>query len=229
MHESSTSPPSLYHSPPPGDEGGRESSTSESTPLNTPTVAEEPYPSSKRERDLYFSWHKKQNFQHSNSQVRGAAFESSEPLFEDAGDFELFPESPPTFQRFNMATTFEQRNILADQADALPPRLSSSSPRNQTSTLTSALHAQLQSDGVPQHMPDNGNVQHYMNMPEAGRLSVSGRNDSISNMFGTSNYGSGARPISMKDRNRRESNTGGSFMGNGMSWGGISVGSLRDE
>jgi transcription factor SFP1 len=52
----------------------------------------------------------------------------------------------------------------------------------------------------------------------------------MSNIFGSSYYnGTGAKPISVKDRNRRESNTAGSFM-NGMSWGGISVGSwVRDE
>jgi transcription factor SFP1 len=55
------------------------------------------------------------------------------------------------------------------------------------------------------------------------------RNPSIS-MLGSSFYGNGARPISMKDRPRRESNNGmGSFAG-GMSWGGVSVGSwIRDE
>jgi transcription factor SFP1 len=49
-------------------------------------------------------------------------------------------------------------------------------------------------------------------------------------MLGSSFYGNGARPISMKDRPRRESNNGmGSFAG-GMSWGGVSVGSwIRDE
>jgi transcription factor SFP1 len=54
------------------------------------------------------------------------------------------------------------------------------------------------------------------------------RHPSIS-MLGSSFYGSGARPISMKDRPRRESNQMGSFAG-GISWGGVSVGSwIRDE
>jgi transcription factor SFP1 len=47
--------------------------------------------------------------------------------------------------------------------------------------------------------------------------------------LGGSFYGSGARPISMKDRPRRESNTMNSLV-NGLSWGGVSVGSwIRDE
>jgi transcription factor SFP1 len=228
MQESSQSPPpSLYYSPSVSDDRGRESSTSESTPLSTPTVAEAPWPApAKRERDLYFSWHKKQDTPKRNSNpVLGSdwhfAPDPCEPLFEDEGDhaFPLFPDSPPTFEKRKMATSAVPIDI------SLPPRLSSSqSPRNQTSNLTSALQ---EAGAAGQHVPDFNNIQH-MGVPDPGRLSVSGRHDSISNMFGSSYYGSGARPISMKDRQRRESNTGGSFMG-GMSWGGISVGSLRDE
>lgn len=231
MHDSSLSPPALYHSPLSGDEGGREPSTSESTPLHTPkTVAAElhqPVKQQQRARDLYFAWHKKQELPRRDDAVFLSEADwdrPGQPLFES--DFSLFPDSPPTFEKRNMGTTFEQRNTDAIDIN-LPPRLSNSqSPRNQTSTLT----AQLEQAGASgQHVPEN-NMQ-YMGVPEPGRLSVSGRHDSMSNMFGggSSYYGSGARPISMKDRQRRESNTGGgSFMG-GMSWGGISVGSLRDE
>lgn len=228
--QSQSPTPSLYWSPSvTGDDRSRESSTSASTPLHTPTVAEAPWPAAaKKQKDLYFSWHKKQDAaKRSSNPVLGADWhfvhDPSEPLFEDGGDaaFPLFPAgSPPTFGQRKMATSAPPIDI------SLPPRLSSSqSPRNQTSNLTSALQ---EAGASGQHVPDTSNTQ-YMGVPDPGRLSVSGRHDSISNMFGSSYYGSGARPISMKDCQRRESNTGGSFMGNGMSWGGISVGSLRDE
>jgi len=226
MHDSSLSPPALSHSPLSGDEGGGEPSTSESTPLHTPkSVAAELHQPAKRERDLYFSWHRKQYASGRNDPSFPAPdWEHSEPLFES--DFSLFPDPAPAFEKLNMGTTVEQRGgNSTDGIDInLPPRLSNSqSPRNQTSTLTAALE---QAGASGQHVPDNSQ---YMGVPEPGRLSVSGRHDSISNMFGSSYLGSGARPISVKDRQRRESNTGGSFMGNGMSWGGISVGSLRDD
>lgn len=49
-------------------------------------------------------------------------------------------------------------------------------------------------------------------------------------MLGTSYYGSGARPISFRDGNRRESNALASSLIGGMSWGGLSVGSfIRDD
>jgi transcription factor SFP1 len=229
MQESSTSPPpSLYYSPSISDDRGRESSTSENTPLSTPTVASVPWPApaKQKERDLYFCWHKKQDQPKRNSNpVLGSdwqfASNPAEPLFEDDRDcdFPLFPDSPPVFAKRTMAASAAPIDI------SLPPRISKSqSPRNQTSNLTSALQ---EAGATGHHVPDMNNVQH-LGAPDPGRLSVSGRHDSISNMFGSSYYGSGARPISMKDRQRRESNTGGSFM-NGMSWGGISVGSLRDE
>jgi transcription factor SFP1 len=60
-------------------------------------------------------------------------------------------------------------------------------------------------------------------------MSITTRDDSLSNVLDASYQGMGARPIMVKDRPRRESNNTGSFMG-GMSWGGISVGSwVRDE
>ena len=56
-----------------------------------------------------------------------------------------------------------------------------------------------------------------------------GRQDSASNGMPSSYYGSGARQIPGRaERSRRES-AAGSFA-NGMSWGGVSVGSwVRDE
>lgn len=108
---------------------------------------------------------------------------------------------------------------LDGPVDISTVRQNSTSPRNQTSTLSAALQgAAAQPIATPTSAPRSGNE---------GRLSVGGRQDSISHVG--SYYGTGARPISMKDRPRRESTTAGSLL-NGMSWGGVSVGSwIRDE
>lgn len=113
----------------------------------------------------------------------------------------------------------------ASPIDIAPPRFNSQSPQNQPSNLTFAL----QNAGVGR---DVGNTPNHPTMDEnflSHRPSIGGRHGSISNALGSSFYGNGAKPISMKDRPRRESNTMGSFA-NGMSWGGVSVGSwIRDE
>jgi transcription factor SFP1 len=229
MQESSqTPPPPLYYSPTVSDRG--RDSTSENTPVHTPTTGEAPWPTPfgppKREKDLYFSWHRKPSgAKHQSNPLLGSDWhftpDSEELLFEDDGDsaFPLFPDSPPRLDSFKMASSALPIDI------SLPPRLNSQSPRNQTSNLTFALQEAAATGQHASEIPNSGQLV----APESGRLSVSGRHDSISNAFGTSYYGSGARPISVKERQRRESNTGGSFMG-GMSWGGISVGSwVRDE
>jgi transcription factor SFP1 len=94
-----------------------------------------------------------------------------------------------------------------------------SSPRSQASNLTFAL----QGAGVPQNTP-------YIATSSSGegsRLGLGTHRESLSSGIGT-HYGLGARPIQMKDRQRRESNTGS--LVNGLSWGGLSVGSwIRDE
>jgi transcription factor SFP1 len=111
-----------------------------------------------------------------------------------------------------------------------PPRYGSNSPQNQTSNLTSALReaeANRDFSQTPNQLDPNGHGNGFQFRD--GRPSMSERHSSISNMLGTSFYGSGARPISMRDRGRRESTNMGSFNG-GMSWGGVSVGSwIRDE
>lgn len=109
-----------------------------------------------------------------------------------------------------------------------PPRFGSNSPQNQTSNLTSALReaeAQRDLSQTPNQLHPNG-----VDFNNSGRPSMNERNPSIS-MLGSSFYGNSAsRPISMRDRGRRESNNHmGSFAG-GMSWGGVSVGSwIRDD
>lgn len=226
MQSTQSTPPALYYSPPvTGDDRSRESSASESTP-HTPVTFEAPYyPVSKNEKQR-FGLSKKPVFPKRNSNFLLGSdwnfdYDPSEPLFEDEGDANL-----PLFAGGSPLLTSQGRKMAEAIDISLPPRITSSqSPRNQQSNLTSALQ---EAGASGQNVPEMGNMQ-YMGVPEPGRLSVSGRHDSMSNMFGSSYYGSGARPIATRDRPRRESNTGGgSFMG-GMSWGGISVGSLRDE
>ncbi|KAJ4292720.1 Transcriptional regulator of ribosomal biogenesis proteins [Kalmusia sp. IMI 367209] len=102
---------------------------------------------------------------------------------------------------------------------ATPPAL-----RNQTSNLTSALREA----GASRDLGATSHHQNGVNGTDFQRPSLGGRHDSISGLGG-SFYGSGARPISMKDRPRRESNTMNSLV-NGLSWGGVSVGSwIRDD
>lgn len=116
----------------------------------------------------------------------------------------------------------------ASPIDIAAPRFHSASPQNQTSNLTFALREAGAIHDAQNQTPSQQNApqNEYLD----ARPSLGGRHGSISNGLGGSFYGSGARPISMKDRGRRESNNmGGSFAG-GMSWGGLSVGSmLRDE
>lgn len=114
---------------------------------------------------------------------------------------------------------------------ATSPRFGSNSPQNQTSNLTSALReAAASRDNSNTTTPSNSNHPTPAATTDVHqRPSLSVHRDSLSNGLGGSFYGSGARPISMKDRPRRESNNMGSLH-NGLSWGGVSVGSwIRDE
>jgi transcription factor SFP1 len=206
-----TSPPPLSHSP-------RES-TAASTPISTP-VQQPALPHFGRTKDpsasasLSHTWHRKPH------ELVARHLPDSDVLFEDAGDcsFSLFPESPQQHSALHaMAQTAAPMDFQA------PPRFGSNSPQNQTSNLTSALReaeANRDSSATPSQLNPNG--------LDFQRPGMGERHPSIS-MLGSSFYGSGARPISMKDRPRRESNQMGSFAG-GISWGGVSVGSwIRDE
>jgi transcription factor SFP1 len=236
--ESSQTPPPLYYSPTVSNKGR---DTSESTPVATPVEA----PSShtfgqpRKEKHLFFSWRKRAGGAQPQQQPDDDLFSGDawllppgDPLFEDddigdEAEFPLFPDSEPHHvQQPSNSTTAAKRPAMASTASpidiATPPRFNSSSPRNQTSNLTFALQ-----EAGAAGLPSDNYVDPSRHRQDEGRLSVTGRHDSISNAFG-SYYGSGARPISVKDRQRRESNTG-SWVG-GMSWGGISVGSwVRDE
>ena len=198
-----TSPPALSHSP-------RES-TAASTPITTPVQqpASPHFGRSKKDSTgpQVHAWHRKPH------ELVARHLPDTELLFEDAGDcsYPLFPDS-------DMAQTAAPIDIQT------PPRYGSNSPQNQTSNLTSALR-EAEANRDPSATPNQLNPNAY----EFQRPGMGDRSGSISNMLSSSFYGNGARPISMKDRGRRESTNMGSFAG-GMSWGGVSVGSwIRDE
>jgi transcription factor SFP1 len=230
--ESSQTPPPLYHSPALNEKGRASTPSSDSTPIQTPVAAgaaESPWPVSshpkRSQRDSFFPRRQKAYNNPSKrpdsrpySPLLGAqwsfASQPAEPLFEDS-DGEDFPLFPPSGV---MTATTPPIDI------GTPPRFGSNSPRNKTSNLTSAL----QEAGAAGFPVSAHNVDNRSGFGE-GRMSISTRNDPMSNVFDASYHGSGARPIMVKDRARRESNNAGSLMG-GMSWGGISVGSwVRDE
>lgn len=221
--ENSTTPPPLYYSPTVSNKGR---DTSESTPVATPVEPpwSNPFAQTKKHNLLDLACRRRPAG--SGHHQEPDLFEGDdwllppdpeEPLFEDSGEPAyppLFPKSPLTHYRREMASSATPIDISP------PPRFSSQSPRNQTSNLTFAL----QEAGATGVQPSETAIE---SRQDAGRLSVGGRQDSIS-MGGTSYFGSGARPISVGQKQRRESNTG-SYVA-GMSWGGLSVGSfIRDE
>lgn len=201
-----TSPPPLSHSP--------RDSTAASTPITTPVQqpASPHFGRLKQDSSAHSpaAWHRKPH------ELVASQLPDTELFFEDSGDctFPLFPESP---RLRNMAQTAAPIDIQT------PPRYGSNSPQNQTSNLTSALR-EAEANREPSATPNQLNPNGF----EFQRPGMGERHPSVS-MLGSSFYGSGARPISMKDRPRRESTNMGSFAG-GMSWGGVSVGSwIRDE
>jgi transcription factor SFP1 len=228
--------------PPPELDYRQESRSTSNTPVSTPLTDNEPWPPSsitqsrkERDKDLYFSWHKKPTVPANPNRRSNPLFgvdwhftpTSEEALFED-GENSLTPLFPDDEDDSARVPTLNTMASALPIDISLPPRLNSQSPRNHTSNLTFALQEAGASAQPAQEAP-NEDPRNITGDP--ARLGFGARNDSITNMFGGSSYygGSGARPISVKDRNRRESNTAGSFMG-GMSWGGMSVGSfIRDE
>jgi transcription factor SFP1 len=230
--------------PPPDLDYRQESRSTSNTPISTPRADQEPWPPSpslaqskkEREKDLYFSWHKKPGAANRNSNpLLGADWhftpDIEDALFEDDENplTPLFPNDEDEDDNNNNNSRPSTMASAIPIDISLPPRLNSQSPRNHTSNLTFALQQEAGASAQPAQ--DAGFEDSRPNAGDPGRLGVGARSDSITNMFGGSSYygGSGARPISVKDRQRRESNTGGSFM-NGMSWGGMSVGSfIRDE
>jgi hypothetical protein len=142
---------------------------------------------------------------------------STDDLFSYGGDDDNDDDSAvPLFQ---IASPHQQSAPMAagsaSPIDITTSRQSSGSPRSQQSNLTS----QLQQPRI--------DVQHDGDMTTQQRPEYRGRQESVG-MLGTTPYG--ARSIPMRDNFRRESNALSGSMVNGMSWGGISVGSyIRDE
>lgn len=139
-----------------------------------------------------------------------------EEITEDHTDFILFPDSKDIAMNHSGITS---------PLDITPRMSNSNSPRGQTSNLTSALQ-EAGASGL--HTSTNPQYLHQMDFYNGnGQSSDMSRND----MFGGSFYGNGARPILMGNRQRRESNNAGSYMG-GMSWGANSINGgdwVRDE
>ncbi|KAF4542376.1 Transcription factor SFP1 [Lasiodiplodia hormozganensis] len=215
-------PPPLSNSP--NSSALDRESTVDPTPVTTPVFAH-PEPARSKEKGLHFSW---QSTPSGHAHPLDPLELDGDILFDDAADCTrpLLPASPPPLGIGQQPLSLHQASNRAAQmaaidgpVDIATSRQNSTSPRNQTSTLSAALQgAAAQPIATPTSAPRSGND---------GRLSIGARQDSISHIG--SYYGTGARPISVKDRPRRESTTAGSLL-NGMSWGGVSVGSwIRDD
>lgn len=171
MLDLSDTPPPLHYSPTTSDQ--EPSSTRESTPVSTPVgFAPSICRKSGKERDLYFSWHRKPADGASGS--NGLYIDSTllEPDFDDH-TFPLFGTSPPNS---NMAGAAAPIDIATRQA--------SSSPRgHQTSNLTYALQGR---NGAEDASPavDIGRFD------STGLKSLAGRNDSV----GTVQWGNVDKP-----------------------------------
>lgn len=208
----SETPPPLQYSPPSSDHD--RSSTRETTPIGTPVgfAAVSKSRTAERDRDLYFSWHRKPA-DHPNTAIYPHST-SIEPDLDDPS-FPLFPSSPPPEPR-TMEGNTSPINIASRNASVSPPG-------QQASNLTSALQrastvdrpAGASNAAVPSSLAYKANVV---------------RKDSIGASM--AQWGNGTKPITVagsnRDKQRRES-LAGSLVG-GMSWGGVSVGSwIRDE
>ncbi|KKZ67212.1 hypothetical protein EMCG_07110 [[Emmonsia] crescens] len=209
----SETPPPLQYSPPSSDHD--RSSTRETTPIGTPVgfAAVSKSRTAERDRDLYFSWHRKPaEADHPNTAIYPHST-SIEPDLDDPS-FPLFPSSPP--EPRTMEGTTSPINIASRNASVSPPG-------QQASNLTSALQrastvdrpAGASNPAVPSSLAYKANVA---------------RKDSIGASM--AQWGNGTKPITVagsnRDKQRRES-LAGSLVG-GMSWGGVSVGSwIRDD
>ncbi|KAK4979470.1 Transcriptional regulator of ribosomal biogenesis proteins, partial [Elasticomyces elasticus] len=220
LDSSAGTPPPLHYSPVASDRGGRES-TVDSTPISTPVARGYSRPRhDSKDKDRYVSWHHRLDHPSNNNNINNSNNQDFDDLLfppddDDDDTFPLFPSSPRVHSG-GMTGPASPINIAT-------PRGGSSSPRNQTSNLT----AQLNDAGA--------DARSASNMNGAGRNGNElrppiGRHESFSMLLGTPQNGSEARPISVRNGPRRESNAlAGSYM-NGMSWGGLSVGSfIRDE
>lgn len=219
--DSQETPPPLHFSPVLSDPG--RSSTAETTPLGTPRGFSGAYPrrlEKEKERDNFFSWHRKSAdifAASSNSYADSTLLESD---LEDSA-FPLF--SDPAGAANMMTSRVSPIDI------ATPLRNGSVSPRlHHTSNLTTALQSTSGNEARPTPAVNIGNSN------TKGFGGGLGHRDSVGGGISIpgSHFGSGAQPISMNSSNRekpRRESIAGSLVG-GMSWGGVSVGSwIRDE
>ncbi|KAI4273682.1 MAG: hypothetical protein L6R35_006395, partial [Caloplaca aegaea] len=214
-------PPPLHFSPVTSEQ--ERSSTADTTPIGTPNAFEHPFrrrSDKERDRDLLPSFHRKPfGFAgNTSSYVDSTLLESD---FDDS-TFPLFQDT--TAPDHHRSTEMDSRTATMNLAT--PPPASLTSRRHLTSNLTTALQSTSGNETRPTPARSISSSKSPQNS-FAHRDSVSG------GMAGsTSQYGSGAKPISMssanRERPRRESLAGS--MVSGMSWGGVSVGSfIRDD
>ncbi|EER38156.1 C2H2 transcription factor [Histoplasma capsulatum H143] len=200
MPQFSETPPPLQYSPPSSDHD--RSSTRETTPIGTPVgfAAVSKSRTAERDRDLYFSWHRKPA-EHPNTGI----FQTSALLEPDLDDstFPLFPSSPP--ERRTMEGPTPPINIVSRNTSVSPPG-------HQASNLTSALQRASTADRPAGAA--NSNVPSSI-VYKANAV----RKDSIGASM--TQWGNGTKPITVtgsnRDKQRRES-LAGSLVG-GMSWG----------
>ena len=195
--DSQDTPPPLQYSPTPSDL--ERASPFETTPIGTPRGFGG-HRKAERERDLLFSWHRKE----ANSYIDSTLLE---PEHEEDCAFPLFGES---LSGCDMADRSSPINIATQSHQILP--------RQQTSNLTSALQSTTGNELRPSSALNGYNA-----------LGKSAGGGGRGGSMGPISY-NGAQPISMSTSNRpRRESVAGSLV-NGMSWGGVSVNSwIRDE
>ncbi|KLJ08779.1 hypothetical protein EMPG_15778 [Blastomyces silverae] len=211
----SETPPPLQYSPSSSDLD--RSSTRETTPIGTPigfAAIPKSRSTAERDRDLYFSWHRKPA-ELPNTSIYPSPTSLASDL--DHSSFPLFPSSPlPPPERRTMEGPTPPINIASRNASVSPPG-------QQASNLTSALQRASTTDKP-------AGASNTTVPSSVAYKSNSARKDSIGASM--AQWGNGTKPITVagsnRDKQRRES-LAGSLVG-GMSWGGVSVGSwIRDD
>ena len=203
MFDYEESPPPLLHSPSPSDQS--QFPSRDSTPV-TPVF--QTHPGKRSERDRSLPWFKRPIDVGRSTTGLSLVDTRLEPDFDD-NSFPLFGASPPETRMAGAASPLV----------TLSARQTSTSPRgNQPSSLTSALRRD-----------DSGDNRYVNGMSMEQPQQIPQMRHEASSDF--SRFESGARPISVRNNAnsmRRESLA--QSMNQGMSWGGVSVGSwIRDE
>lgn len=135
-------------------------------------------------------------------------------------------ESDPEDTSFPLFRKLPPKSDMANGSNPISiniQRQNSTSPRQQTSNLTSALQSTNGNEVRSAAMLVGGGASGKSAMP-------SGRKDSISMGGLTPQFGSSALPISGGGRSQGRRESGAGSLMNGMSWGGVSMNSwIRDE